>query len=125
MSAVPLDVKMVRKVAAIHHLSPLNMKMGSLVETPKIMKSNIIGLHFTAQSASALLSNSHDGNQFFNGKAFPGDRTHETKESSLVICFQEMLIDFVPTISGLSLAAAPAFKKAPRDAPPNVAIGIS
>ncbi|PPD94340.1 hypothetical protein GOBAR_DD08629 [Gossypium barbadense] len=36
-----------------------------------------------------------------------------------------MLIDFVPTISGLSLAEAPAFKKAPGGAPANVAVGIA
>lgn len=36
-----------------------------------------------------------------------------------------MLIDFVPTVSGLSLADAPAFKKAPGGAPANVAVGIS
>ncbi|MED6180380.1 hypothetical protein PIB30_009733 [Stylosanthes scabra] len=59
------------------------------------------------------------------GKAFPGDGTFETKESPLVVCFGEMLIDFVPTTSGLSLADAPAFKKAPGGAPANVAVGIS
>lgn len=58
--------------------------------------------------------------------AYSGDGTPETKESSpLVVCFGEMLIDFVPTISGLSLADAPAFKKAPGGAPANVAVGIS
>lgn len=36
-----------------------------------------------------------------------------------------MLIDFVPTISGLSLSDAPAFKKAPGGAPANVAVGIA
>ncbi|CAI0451525.1 unnamed protein product [Linum tenue] len=36
-----------------------------------------------------------------------------------------MLIDFVPTINGLSLADAPAFKKAPGGAPANVAVGIA
>lgn len=36
-----------------------------------------------------------------------------------------MLIDFVPTVSGLSLAEAPAFKKAPGGAPANVAVGIA
>ncbi|KAK1399601.1 putative fructokinase-6, chloroplastic [Heracleum sosnowskyi] len=46
-------------------------------------------------------------------------------ERSLVICFGEMLIDFVPTVSGVSLAEAPAFKKAPGGAPANVAVGIS
>lgn len=59
------------------------------------------------------------------GKASPGYGTLETKESPLVVCFGEMLIDFVPTISGLSLADAPAFKKAPGGAPANVAVGIA
>ncbi|KAF7821260.1 putative fructokinase-7 [Senna tora] len=36
-----------------------------------------------------------------------------------------MLIDFVPTVAGVSLADAPAFKKAPGGAPANVAVGIS
>lgn len=42
-----------------------------------------------------------------------------------MVCFGEMLIDFVPTTSGLSLADAPAFKKAPGGAPANVAVGIA
>ncbi|OAY70765.1 probable fructokinase-6, chloroplastic [Ananas comosus] len=46
-------------------------------------------------------------------------------ESPLIVCFGEMLIDFVPTVSGLSLAEAPAFKKAPGGAPANVAVGIA
>lgn len=45
--------------------------------------------------------------------------------SSLVVCFGEMLIDFVPTVGGVSLAEAPAFQKAPGGAPANVAVGIS
>ncbi|XP_076937375.1 putative fructokinase-7 [Bidens hawaiensis] len=44
---------------------------------------------------------------------------------SLVVCFGEMLIDFVPSVSGVSLAEAPAFQKAPGGAPANVAVGIS
>ncbi|WOH01381.1 hypothetical protein DCAR_0520763 [Daucus carota subsp. sativus] len=36
-----------------------------------------------------------------------------------------MLIDFVPTVGGVSLAEAPAFKKAAGGAPANVAVGIS
>ncbi|CAN1265070.1 Probable fructokinase-6, chloroplastic [Linum perenne] len=44
---------------------------------------------------------------------------------SLVVCFGEMLIDFVPTVNGVSLAEAPAFKKAPGGAPANVAVGVS
>ncbi|WOH06802.1 hypothetical protein DCAR_0626230 [Daucus carota subsp. sativus] len=45
--------------------------------------------------------------------------------SPLVIAFGELLIDFVPTVGGVSLAEAPAFKKAPGGAPANVAVGIS
>ena len=46
-------------------------------------------------------------------------------KSELVVCFGELLIDFVPTVGGLSLADAPAFKKAPGGAPANVAVGIA
>ncbi|KAJ0981522.1 hypothetical protein J5N97_009777 [Dioscorea zingiberensis] len=59
-------------------------------------------------------------------KAFSGSNgTPEMGVSTLVVCFGEMLIDFVPTTSGLSLAEAPAFKKAPGGAPANVAVGIA
>ncbi|XP_077239602.1 putative fructokinase-7 [Tasmannia lanceolata] len=63
-----------------------------------------------ADVSKALLENDASGTQ---GK------------SSLVICFGEMLIDFVPTVAGVSLAEAPAFKKAPGGAPANVAVGVS
>ena len=46
-------------------------------------------------------------------------------KAELVVCFGELLIDFVPTVGGLSLADAPAFKKAPGGAPANVAVGIA
>ncbi len=42
-----------------------------------------------------------------------------------MVCFGELLIDFVPTVGGLALADAPAFKKAPGGAPANVAVGIA
>ncbi|CAO2838173.1 unnamed protein product [Amaranthus hypochondriacus] len=42
-----------------------------------------------------------------------------------VISFGEMLIDFVPTVSGVSLAEAPGFLKAPGGAPANVAIAVA
>ena len=42
-----------------------------------------------------------------------------------VVCMGELLIDFVPTESGVSLLEAPAFKKAPGGAPANVAVGLS
>ncbi|CAN6569341.1 unnamed protein product [Malus baccata var. baccata] len=46
-------------------------------------------------------------------------------DKSLVVCFGEMLIDFVPTVSGVSLAEASAFQKAPGGAPANVAVGVA
>ena len=42
-----------------------------------------------------------------------------------IVSFGELLIDFVPTVSGVSLAEAPAFKKAPGGAPANVAVGCT
>lgn len=42
-----------------------------------------------------------------------------------IITFGEMLIDFVPTVSGVSLMDAPAFIKAPGGATANVAVGAS
>ena len=45
--------------------------------------------------------------------------------SSLIVSFGEMLIDFVPTVSGVSLAEAPGFIKAPGGAPANVAIAVA
>lgn len=45
--------------------------------------------------------------------------------SGLIVSFGEMLIDFVPTISGVSLAEAPGFLKAPGGAPANVAIAVT
>lgn len=43
----------------------------------------------------------------------------------LIVSFGEMLIDFVPTVSGVALAEAPGFIKAPGGAPANVAIAIA
>jgi fructokinase len=42
-----------------------------------------------------------------------------------IITFGEMLIDFVPTVSGVSLMDAPAFIKAPGGATANVAVGVA
>ncbi|KAF9615960.1 hypothetical protein IFM89_027366, partial [Coptis chinensis] len=59
-------------------------------------------------------------------KALPnGVNGGNQEKSSLVVSFGEMLIDFVPTVGGVSLAEAPAFKKAPGGAPANVAVGIA
>ncbi|CAF1847153.1 probable fructokinase-4 [Brassica napus] len=46
-------------------------------------------------------------------------------EKSLIVSFGEMLIDFVPTVSGVSLSEAPGFIKAPGGAPANVAIAVA
>lgn len=43
----------------------------------------------------------------------------------LIVSFGEMLIDFVPSVSGVSLAEASVFKKAPGGAPANVAVAIA
>ncbi|MDQ3928557.1 MAG: PfkB family carbohydrate kinase [Chloroflexota bacterium] len=42
-----------------------------------------------------------------------------------VITCGEMLIDFVSTVSGVTLQEAPAFEKAPGGAPANVAVGLA
>jgi fructokinase len=42
-----------------------------------------------------------------------------------VVALGELLIDFVPTVSGVTLIEAPAFKKAPGGAPANVACGLA
>jgi fructokinase len=41
------------------------------------------------------------------------------------ICLGELLIDFVPTVTGVNLIDAPAFVKAPGGAPGNVAVGLA
>ncbi|PKA56263.1 Fructokinase-1 [Apostasia shenzhenica] len=51
-----------------------------------------------------------------------GGRGHR---EGLVVSFGEMLVDFVPTVAGVSLAEASAFVKAPGGAPANVAIAVS
>ncbi len=42
-----------------------------------------------------------------------------------VLTLGELLIDFIPTVSGVSLEEAKAFKKAPGGAPANVAVGLA
>jgi fructokinase len=42
-----------------------------------------------------------------------------------VLCFGDLLIDFVPTESGLTFADLPAFKAAPGGAAANVAVGLA
>ncbi|KAK9115322.1 hypothetical protein Syun_022119 [Stephania yunnanensis] len=81
--------------------------------------------HFNAPSLGSSPGRNHRHSRF-QGKAVSSKNgTPDSNDSSLVVCFGEMLIDFVPTVSGLSLADAPAFKKAPGGAPANVAVGIA
>ncbi|GAA0153244.1 carbohydrate kinase [Lithospermum erythrorhizon] len=48
-----------------------------------------------------------------------------SNKGGLIVSFGEMLIDFVPTASGVSLSEAPGFLKAPGGAPANVAIAVT
>jgi fructokinase len=41
------------------------------------------------------------------------------------ICLGELLIDFIPTVTGTGLTDAPAFVRAPGGAPGNVAVGLA
>ena len=41
-----------------------------------------------------------------------------------ILCFGDLLIDFVPTVSGVTFADLPAFKAAPGGAAANVAVGL-
>lgn len=54
-----------------------------------------------------------------------GDPEKSVKVNGPVVCLGEVIIDFVPVASGVSLAEAVAFKKAAGGAPANVAVGIS
>lgn len=54
-----------------------------------------------------------------------GGLASQGSTDNLVLCFGEMLIDFVPTENGVSLAEAPGFIPAPGGAPANVAVGVS
>ncbi|KAG6506745.1 fructokinase-1-like [Zingiber officinale] len=54
-----------------------------------------------------------------------GDSAGSGASSGIVVSFGEMLIDFVPTVAGVSLAEAPGFLKAPGGAPANVAIAVA
>ncbi|KAI3459776.1 hypothetical protein Pfo_016439 [Paulownia fortunei] len=51
--------------------------------------------------------------------------SNSVSSNGLIVSFGEMLIDFVPTVSGVSLAEAPGFLKAPGGAPANVAIAVA
>jgi fructokinase len=59
------------------------------------------------------------------GKATLPRLESENLTMTEIITLGELLIDFVPTVSGVSLIEAPAFKKAPGGAPANVAAGLA
>ncbi|KAK2965859.1 hypothetical protein RJ640_027146 [Escallonia rubra] len=78
---------------------------------------------------SFKLSKSSSSDKLLKGTGSPRsprvEKRGSQKKSPLVVCFGELLIDFVPTVTGVSLAEAPGFKKAPGGAPANVAVGIA
>lgn len=93
-----------------------------LTDTSKLFRCHLLGILGIACCPSAELQ------LFVAGCARAAAGSNgvlAAAESPLVVCFGEMLVDFVPTVSGLSLAEAPAFKKAPGGAPANVAVGIA
>ncbi|KAG9457036.1 hypothetical protein H6P81_001544 [Aristolochia fimbriata] len=47
------------------------------------------------------------------------------RKETLVVCFGEMLVDFVPNVPGECLAEASGFVKAPGGAPANVAVAVT
>ncbi|KAL4346443.1 hypothetical protein GQ457_17G025660 [Hibiscus cannabinus] len=66
------------------------------------------------------------GNSTGGGEVLHTDTNGKSaNNNSLVVSFGEFLIDFVPTVGGVSLAEAPAFKKAAGGAPANVAVCVS
>lgn len=81
------------------------------------------------RSSFKLSKSSSSDNQSKSSIGSPTSLSMKKKEvgenDHLVVCFGELLIDFVPTVSGVSLAEAPGFKKAPGGAPANVAVGIA
>ncbi|KAK6162422.1 hypothetical protein DH2020_002263 [Rehmannia glutinosa] len=78
------------------------------------------------KSSSDKFSRSSDGG---GSSRSPKSRSfslgRKIEKEGLVVCFGELLIDFVPTVSGISLAEAPGFQKAPGGAPANVAVAIA
>ncbi|PQQ17268.1 putative fructokinase-7 isoform X1 [Prunus yedoensis var. nudiflora] len=60
-----------------------------------------------------------------SSKSFSFKKRSTEEKKALIVCFGEMLIDFVPITAGVSLADAEGFKKAAGGAPANVAVGIS
>ncbi|XP_024961980.1 probable fructokinase-7 [Cynara cardunculus var. scolymus] len=87
-------------------------KMGSSSAT----KSYVLPSFSSGPAMDALKRNKSTGSSMVG---------RDRHKGALVVCFGELLIDFVPTVAGVSLAEAEGFKKAPGGAPANVAVGIS
>lgn len=105
-----------------------NTRFGSSSNSPSICYSKGHIWSSTSSNPSRFLIPSLLQSSRFQGNrkaASSNNGSDEMSDSPLIVCFGEMLVDFVPTISGVSLADAPAFKKAPGGAPANVAVGIA
>ncbi|EEF50435.1 fructokinase, putative [Ricinus communis] len=83
---------------------------------------------FRTPSSKNLANDNTNTNTASKGSSkdlIPSMNRPGSEKNSPIVCFGEMLIDFVPNASGVSLADAPGFKKAPGGAPANVAVGIA
>lgn len=94
-----------------------NSSTSSFVASGRLAKVN--------RSASLSLTIRQRRSQGSARASVADNKEQLTGESPLVVCFGEMLIDFVPTVAGLSLSEAQAFKKAAGGAPANVAVSIA
>lgn len=78
-----------------------------------------------SKGSNATLKRNKSSGHLSTTPGSTSEKGSEKKGSPLVLCFGELLIDFVPTVAGVSLAEAPGFKKAPGGAPANVAVGVT
>ncbi|KAM7273316.1 hypothetical protein ACFE04_027980 [Oxalis oulophora] len=114
----------------LNRVEELRKKEQDLIEENGKLKSKLqweVAGDPTSIPCNNLLKVSSDMNylNLCDSEKLPFIAERSQDMNSLVVCFGEMLIDFVPTVSGVSLAEAPAFKKAPGGAPANVAVGIT
>ncbi|KAF7152438.1 hypothetical protein RHSIM_Rhsim01G0160700 [Rhododendron simsii] len=90
----------------------------------KLIKCSSSGcMYLTRIQSFPLFFRDKKGENFY-GSGSPKHLSLE-KEKPLVVRFGEMFIDFVPSVAGVSLAEAHAFKKVAGGAPTNVAVGIA
>ncbi|KAG5396678.1 hypothetical protein IGI04_018492 [Brassica rapa subsp. trilocularis] len=124
-----------RGMDAPFHLSKCNMgrftSSGSVVATwlreSATLKLLTLHDHLTTEANTTMRSSDQQGQASLTLQPLLLSRFQMASngDKPLIVSFGEMLIDFVPTESGVSLAEAPGFLKAPGGAPANVAIAVS